>query len=364
MSTKRKPVTPIRLAIIGAGHLGKIHTRLAHANDRFEVVGVVDPLECMHAQIREQFNLPTPSHFRFLVDDIDAAIIATPTVSHYEIAAALIRYGKHVLVEKPLTLYAFQAQSLVNLAQQHGVVLQVGHVERFNAAWRAICNQVGEIRYLEAKRTSGFTFRSIDVGAVFDLMIHDIDLALSCIGDEVSNVSATGMSVLGRNEDMAQARIEFNNGAVANLTASRCSFEANRTIQVIGSKGFAAADLTTGAAKLIQAPTQIQNRGLDVYQWSREQQLGLKESMFTDLMSIQQLQITPVNAIDLQHHNFADSIASSTQPTVCGRAGLRAVQVAERILNRINGHQWVFNGQAMTGPLAPCAEPVRKKIAA
>lgn len=356
-------MNPIRVAVIGAGHLGKIHARLANANPNFELVAVVDPLESAHAQINDFVDANVVSHHRFVVDDIDAAIIATPTESHYEIAAELISAGKHVLVEKPLTLNAQQSRSLVQLGFENNVTLQVGHVERFNAAWQAICREVGEVRYIEAKRTSGFTFRSIDVGAVFDLMIHDIDLALSCIGGEVNQVDCTGMSVLGRNEDMAQARIQFDNGAVANLTASRCSFEANRTIQLVGSTGFAMADLTTGTAKLITAPQEMLTRELDVYQWPRDQQMALKDILFSDLLPVRELNIQPVNAIEQEHNDFANCITNSSTPLVCGMAGAKAVEVAEQIVDNINQHDWQIYGQQLTGPLCTWTSKTSQKAA-
>ena len=356
-------MNPIRVAVIGAGHLGKIHARLTNANPRFELVAVVDPLESVHAQIADQVDAKTVSHHRFIGDNIDAAIIATPTESHYDIAAELIRAGKHVLVEKPLTLNVEQSRSLVQLGYENNVTLQVGHVERFNAAWQAICSAVGDVRYVEANRTSGFTFRSIDVGAVFDLMIHDIDLALSSIGGEVTQLDCTGMSLLGRNEDMAQARIQFDNGAVANLTASRCSFEASRTIQLIGSKGYASANLTTGAAKLITVPDELLTRELDVYQWPREQQLALKDTMFSDLMPVKELQIEPVNAIQQEHDDFAECIKTSATPRVCGIAGARAVEVAQQIVTNINQHTWKVDGQQFTGSLCTWATPAKKRAA-
>ena len=186
--------------------------------------------------------------FRELVGEIDAAVVATPTFTHHAIASELIRGGVHVLVEKPIAPNVREADELVQLARRRHVVLQVGHVERFNPGLVSVERRLAEPKFIEARRQSGYTFRSTDVGVVLDLMIHDIDVALSLVKSPVVQVDALGVSVMGDHEDMVSARLRFANGAVANLTASRMSYAPARTMQVFTATGFASIDFATRRA--------------------------------------------------------------------------------------------------------------------
>ena len=210
-------MNPVKVAVIGCGHLGRIHTKLLCEAPGFEVVGVADPNSAARDQVEQQFDLLTYADYRSLMDRIDAAVVASPTFAHFDAAAELLLNGIHTFVEKPLTSCSAQAQRLLQIADQQKCVLQVGHVERFNPAYQAALEQVGHPRYFESERTSGYTFRSTDIGVVFDLMIHDIDLVLAAVDSPLANVRASGISIFGRHEDIAEARLEFANGAIANL---------------------------------------------------------------------------------------------------------------------------------------------------
>ncbi|MDP6719778.1 MAG: Gfo/Idh/MocA family oxidoreductase, partial [Pirellulaceae bacterium] len=250
----------LRLAVIGAGHLGRIHTRLAQSLDQFEVVAVIDPLQAARSQIAAEFDVPVCCSHSEVIDKVDAAIVATPTKYHHVVTTELLESGVHVFVEKPLTPTPDKAEELVALAREQEVVLQVGHVERFNPALCAVLPSLGNPKYVEAVRTSGYTFRSTDIGAVLDLMIHDLDIILSLMKSDLVAVQAIGMSMFGGHEDMAQARLQFADGCVANLTASRCSYVAQRHMQVFTETGYANIDFAQHTAKYIRPHESIMRR--------------------------------------------------------------------------------------------------------
>ena len=238
-------MTKLRVAVIGAGHLGRIHTRLLKTQSEVDLVAVADPSPSAQQQIIDEFEVNVVSDYRKLIDQIDAAVVATPTRMHFEIANELLNANIHTLIEKPLTDSVSDARELAHAAEENGCVVQVGHVEQFNPAIQSALGLVGQPKFIQATRMSGYTFRSTDIGVVHDLMIHDIDLINSMFEGELVETRATGVSMFGHNEDVAHARLQFSCGGVANLTASRCSFQAERTFQIFGSDGFAYADLAT-----------------------------------------------------------------------------------------------------------------------
>ncbi len=200
-------MSAIRLAIVGGGHLGRIHAKLAAANDQFTVVGVADPQSASRESVAQQLGLPVCADYRELLDKVDAAIVAAPTVAHYDIACCLLRAGIHTLVEKPLASTPDQARRLCQIASHHQRVLQVGHVERFNPIWTTAEPHLGKPKFIEAVRAGAYSGRSTDIGVVMDLMIHDIDLILSLDHSPLESVQASGMALLGSHEDIAEARL-------------------------------------------------------------------------------------------------------------------------------------------------------------
>ena len=197
---------PIRVAVIGAGHLGRIHARLIGQVEGAALAGIAEPSPAAQRMLLENYSCEIVSDYRKLVDQVDAAIIATPTHSHFEIAEDLLQKKIHLLVEKPLTACPYQAKRLVDLAEENGCVLSIGHCEQFNPAIRYAMDLIGQPRFIQSTRASGYTFRSTDIGVVHDLMIHDIDLVNSAFGSEVVDCRACGMTVFGGFEDIAQAR--------------------------------------------------------------------------------------------------------------------------------------------------------------
>src|SRR5262245_15209090 len=223
----------LRVAVIGVGHLGRIHARLMAQASEAELVAVIDPSSEARAAVGAELKIPALAHYQSLLGQIDAAIVATPSRLHHAVAIDLLKHGVHVFVEKPMTLNVGDASDLIAAAAAHDLVLQVGHVERFNPALLAATPHLSEPKYIDAVRSGPFTCRSVDIGVVLDLMIHDIDVVLSLVGDELVSVEALGAAVFGPNEDWAQARLTFEGGCVANLFASRVAWQAQRTMQIV-----------------------------------------------------------------------------------------------------------------------------------
>jgi predicted dehydrogenase len=347
-------VKPLRLAVIGTGHLGKIHVRLARSIDDVALVAAVDPGEANRREVAEKYGVPTFENWREVLPLVDAAIIATPTLTHHEIAAEALKQGVHVFVEKPITLSSREARELVDLARRQQCVLQVGHVERFNAAFAAAEPHLSQPRYIEALRSSGYTFRSVDVGVVHDLMIHDLDLVLTLADSPVVDVKAIGIALFGPHEDMAQARIEFANGCVANLSASRTSFQASRTMQCFCERAYAKLDFAAPAATLVRPNEALLRREVDVHAFSAEEKAACRDRLFQDWLPMESLTLEPVNAILDEQQDFVTSIRSKRDPRVTGEHGLRAVETAERILDAIADHRW---SDEFGGPAGPHAVP-------
>ena len=329
---------PIRLAVIGYGRLGKVHARLVQSLPNVQLMGVVEPLAEAIPAVTADLNLPTFAHHQQLAGNIDAAIVATPTTTHFDVAVDLLRQGLHVFVEKPITPTAGQARTLAAEAQARRLVLQVGHVERFNPALRAARPHCQQPCYIEASRTSGYTCRSIDIGVVLDLMIHDLDVILSLVPASVVHIQAVGAAVFGPYEDMAQARLTFANGCVANLTASRVSRVAERNMRIFHREGMAAIDFAQKTASIMRPSEKLQ-QGIDVQQLDEQQKEQLRTRLFEDLLPTTELHVADSNAILEQQREFVQCIEQGTQPSVNGQAGCRAVEIAEQIAAQIREYQ-------------------------
>lgn len=342
----------LRLAVIGAGRLGRFHAQKVAARHDLDLVGVADPVALRRNRVSLELDTSGVADFRQLAADIDAAIIAVPTQLHHRLALDCIERGIHIFVEKPLAFSLTEAEEIVQAARRRGVVLQVGHVERFNPALTAARPFVSNPKYIDAVRASGFTFRSTDVGVVMDLMIHDVDLVLSMVRSPLRKVDALGLSVLGGHEDVANARLEFESGCVATLNASRVSYEPARRMNVWSPKAFASIDFATPAATLVHPCEDVLCRRFDVDQLSHERVEHYKEHLFESLLRREQRNIEAVDALALELEDFVDSVRTLRQPRVSGEAGRDAIAVAEQILAKINSHAWDDSPAAPVGPLA------------
>jgi predicted dehydrogenase len=348
---------PLRVLVVGGGHLGKIHLKLLHdhtansGSPGIIPVGIVDPVATSRDSLAEQWNLPAFASLEDCEIAFDAAIVATPTRTHFEVARTLLLAGKHLLIEKPLTFTARDSQQLIDLAKDRELVIQVGHVERFNPVYQAARECIERPRYVELHRASRFTGRSTDVGVVMDLMIHDIDLMLNLIDADVHRVEAMGVSVFGDHEDMAQARVLFTNGAVANLWATRCSYTPQRTVKAFGTNGFVHADLTSRQVTTVLAPEDIQSKRLIYNRLSPEAKRHLTEKLFEDVLPQRTFEVPGSNPLLDEQADFFRAIATGSQNLVPATDGHRAVIVANQILAAIRAHAWTENAFGPRGPL-------------
>lgn len=331
-------MNPLRLAVIGAGHLGKFHARLALDLDLFQLVGVVDRIESVRQQAAAELEVAVYSDHHALNGKIDAAVVAAPTVHHHSVTMDLLRQGIHVFVEKPLAATSAQAREMVQLATEQGLILQVGHIEQFNPAWETARNLVERPFYIDAVRTSGYTFRSTDIGVVLDLMIHDLDIVFSLVNSPIRDLHAIGTSVMGNQEDMAQARLLFENGCVANFTASRVSYDSQRTMQVFGDDIFMRLDFSAPALRIIRPASPLCKKEFDVHQLTAQQREHYKEHLFEELLPTEDLQLASHNALLEELKDFGTAIQTRCTPRVTGQQGYTAVLVAEHILSAIATH--------------------------
>lgn len=348
----------LRLAVIGAGHLGRIHARIASGLDDLELVAVADPDSGARQDVAREANTRVVDDFRELIGDIDAAIIATPTSTHHTISMELLAAGVPLLVEKPLALTSAEAGELVSLARRQDLVLQVGHVERFNPALDCVAAEVRDPKFIAATRASGYTFRSTDIGVVLDMMIHDIDVVLSLARSNVEKVQALGISVLGGHEDIATAWLTFASGCVAQLTASRVSFQQRRAMNILTSRASVSINFATHEATFVRPREDILRREFHVDQLDAADRSYWKEHLFDELLVRTQRTVPPVNAIEQEQLDFVRAIRTGKSPRVDGAAGRDALAVAEMVLQRIEEHAWDGTPAGRHGPLAMPALPI------
>ncbi len=351
-------MTPLRIAVIGAGHLGRIHARIAAGHDEIKLVAVADPVAACRDTAAAEGQTRAVSDYRELIGEIDAAILATPTNTHHTIGVELLSSGIPLFIEKPLSTHAAAADDLVNLARKQGLVLQVGHVERFNPALVWVASEVRDPKYIEATRTSGYSFRSTDIGVVLDVMIHDLDIVLALAKSTVTGVQALGISVLGGHEDMATARLTFASGLVAQLTASRVSFQQQRTMNIFTSRSSASINFATQEASLVKPREDVLRRRFQVDRLTADERVHLKDHMFDELLIRTEHEPIKINAIEEEQRDFVAAIRTGKTPRVDGQAGRDAVAVAGKILESIHEHAWDGSAAGRQGPFAMPALPI------
>ena len=351
-------MSKLRIAVIGAGHLGRIHAKLIGQVDGATLACVSDPVDSALANAAKLFSVPTHADFRDCIDSIDAAVIASPTDSHAEVAETLLKAGKHVFVEKPVTIKQADADRLAMLANKKRLTLQVGHVERFNPAFTALGDLTQDVKYVEAVRASSFPGRCLDVGVVMDLMIHDLDLILSMTDAAVSSVHSSGLSVISDHEDVAETRLEFECGMVANVKASRISPTPARSMQIYGARGFADIDFGAPSVSVVRPCDSVTSRSFDLGT-ETDNPLGYGAELFSTRLKCETLELESRNAILDELHDFVISIQTGVAPTVDGYAGARAVAVANQIIESIEQRQWYADAQSSeTGPRATVRESI------
>ncbi|MFO0904468.1 MAG: Gfo/Idh/MocA family oxidoreductase [Pirellulales bacterium] len=359
----------LKIAVVGAGHLGRIHARLLSQREDVELAGIIDPIPAAREAVSREFFVPSAADFRALPKSIDAAVVAAPTEHHHEVALRLLRNDIHVLVEKPLARNVAEADELVDAAARRQRVLQVGHVERFNPALDAVRPRLGRIRYLEAVRASGYSFRSTDIGVVLDLMIHDLDVILSLVAAPVVEVAAFATTVVGPHEDMAQARLTFADGCIANLTASRVQCQAERTLKIYSEGAIADIDFNGPAARILRPGAPLLDRSLRADQVPAAERNQWKDRFFQDVLPVEDLAVEKRNAIADEQSDFVNAIRLRQAPRVTGVDGRRALDVAERILAQFISparHMPLVRHDAAHAPLAggPHFAPAAARTAA
>lgn len=320
----------LRAAVIGVGHLGGHHARKYANCPDVELVSVVDPDRERAADIAAETGAQILSDHRELIGEVDLVSVVVPTSCHYLVARDMLEAGVHVLVEKPITATIAQGKELVALSEARGCLLQVGHLERFNPVMEALAAQVEEPLFIESHRIAPFGLRGTDVDVVLDLMIHDIDLVLNLVRSPIKRIDASGSPVLSSQLDIANARIQFTNGCVANLTASRVSHKRERRMRIFQHNAYLSADLC--------------NATLDIYRKTTAE-------MYPGISSIQreQLELNPGDALDAEIRAFINSARNGSQPLVSGRDGLQALQTANEIIRQLEANP--LPGQHQ-GPLA------------
>ncbi len=331
-----KPSKP-KIGVIGGGHLGRIHAKLMTANSSCEFIGVADPSPDSRQFVESQLKATAIADYRDWSGAIEGAIIAAPTFLHHQIGSWCLSRGIHVLMEKPIASTLEEAKQLVLLAKSNNCTLQVGHVERFNPAWQIASTHFRSdtIRYIEAAREGTYTGRSTDIGIVMDLMIHDIDLILSVVNAPIDSVSAYGWSVLGDTEDFATACLNFRNGTIVNLRASRIAPVPKRSMQVYSDDGLTDIDFASNAVSQTSAVDDVADGSRRADQLPADLRAKVKDNLFVDWLQRVEYMAPPANAIELEQKEFVLAIRYGNPVTVTGEHGYQALEVATSILDQI-----------------------------
>lgn len=320
----------LKIGVLGAGHLGKIHIRcILELKDRYDLVGFYDPDRSKHQAVADEFGIRAFDSVDALVSEVDVVDIVTPTLSHFECATTALRASKHVFIEKPITNTIDEARVLMGLSEEANVKVQVGHVERFNPAYVAARSAIQKPQFIEAHRLAEFNPRGTDVSVVLDLMIHDIDIILSATGANVKKVSASGVAVVSETPDIANARLEFDNGCVANLTASRISLKNMRKVRFFQRDAYIAVDFLKRSSEIVRMRSVEGEPDPFAVTIDLGEGKGQKEILF------EKPEISESNAIRDELASLADAIAANETPEVSVRDGLRALEVAHMILAQI-----------------------------
>ncbi|MEZ4796471.1 MAG: Gfo/Idh/MocA family oxidoreductase [Flavobacteriaceae bacterium] len=316
----------LKAGVLGAGHLGKIHLRLLNQSDKYELVGFYDADEVNAKKVEAEFGYKYFNSIDNLIDAVDMVDIVTPTLSHYDCAIKAIEKGKHIFIEKPITNTVEEAESIRELLAKHNLRGQVGHVERFNPAFIAVKDKLENPMFIETHRLAEFNPRGTDVPVVLDLMIHDIDIILSVVKSKVKHVSASGVSVLSETPDIANARLEFENGCVANLTASRISLKNMRKTRFFQKDAYISVDFLEKKCEVVKMKDAPETPGdFDMILQNAE---GVKKQIYFDNPSI-----SNNNAILDELETFAHAINTNTSPIVTLHDGTEALRVATQIIN-------------------------------
>tara|TARA_R110002126_G_scaffold206886_3_gene354042 strand:+ start:27530 stop:28513 length:984 start_codon:yes stop_codon:yes gene_type:complete len=316
----------LKVGVLGAGHLGKIHLKLLQQSKKYELVGFYDPSKENAKNVVKDFGYTSFDSIDALIDAVEVVDIVTPTLSHFDCAKNAIEKGRHIFIEKPIAKTILEAEAIKTLASQYHVKGQVGHVERFNPAFTAVKDKINNPMFIETHRLAEFNPRGTDVPVVLDLMIHDIDIILSCVKSKVKNVHASGISVISETPDIANARIEFENGCVANLTASRISMKNMRKTRFFQKDAYISVNFLSKESEIVRIQDAPEN--LDEFAMILKNDAGVEKQIY-----FENPEVTNNNAILDELETFADAIENNTTPIVTLGAGTEALRIAQRVID-------------------------------
>lgn len=319
----------LKIGVLGAGHLGKIHLNCIKQIEEYDLVGFYDPAVDTARQVEEELGIPAFATIDALIDAVDVVDIVTPTIRHFECASKALQKRRHVFIEKPIVATPDEANALKKLADDAGVKVQVGHVERFNPAFIAAEPFIGEPLFIEAHRLALFNPRGTDVPVVLDLMVHDLDILLTIVKAPISHLSASGVSIVSPTPDITNVRIEFENGAVANLTASRLSLKNMRKTRIFQKDAYITVDFLDKVAEIVRMRDEVDESNplsatITLGDGSEKQ------------ITFERPEIHPINAIQTELESFYSAIVHNTTPAVTIDDGINVLKLAYRILDAVN----------------------------
>jgi len=301
----------IRIGVVGIGYLGKFHVEKFQKNKDCQLVWLVDKNNKNLKNYKDKYNVST--NYKEIADDVDAVSIVTPTVNHYEIARYFIERNKHVLIEKPMTQTVSEAKKLINLAKKHKKTIQIGHLERFNPVIRKVSSLIKNPLFIEVHRLSQFNPRSTDVNVVYDLMIHDIDITTSLVPSKIKKISSFGKSIITNKIDIANARLEFFNGTIANLTASRISQKSERKIRIFEKDKYLSLDFLQPKLKIVEKVKKKSSKLFKTLEYNYKKTDALNDEII----------------------DFINSIRMNKKPLVDGIQGMEALKLASAISKKL-----------------------------
>jgi predicted dehydrogenase len=348
----------LQIGVIGVGHLGKEHARIVSGLPGVQLAGVADVNLSQANAVAQRCGTTAFADFHLLLERIDAAVIAVPTIYHHSIAVDVLRLGIPALVEKPIASDLQQAEELLALSRKHGALLQIGHIERFNPAFEGLQSRPLTPMYISCERLGGYTGRSTDVGVVLDLMIHDLDLILALVGSPVKQVQALGVSVLGEREDMATARLVFTNGCVADLRASRLASTPSRLMHVWGPEGFARLDFAGKHLTLMQPSAALCSHRSGEKPFDKATLATMKDDLIGRHLQTLDIRSDGCDQLSAELKDFVRCVRTGSRPRAGGEEGCAALALAEQILKSIALHPWDAAGEHV-GPSAFALPPVQ-----
>lgn len=322
----------LKIGVLGAGHLGKIHIRCIKEISQFELIGFYDTDDENSKKVEAEFQIKRFHDLSELIDLVDVVDIVTPTVSHFSCASQAMKKFKHVFIEKPLVTTVEEAKELIAIANEANVKVQVGHVERFNPAYLAARPFINQPLFIETHRLAQFNPRGTDVPVILDLMIHDIDIILSLVKSNIKRISASGVAIVSDTPDIANARLEFDNGCVANLTASRISMKNMRKTRIFQRDAYITIDFLDKDCEIIRLKNVEDESTLDPFAMTIDlgNEKGKKQIFFERPETI------PVNAIKSELETFYEAITTDTIPAVTIIDGFNALDLAYKVISKMN----------------------------